>query len=231
MTQITVATWNTQGNPQNAANKMAMLEDLLKRVDFVCIQEAGQLALQNPNRDVWRLGNYYIVGVDHAGAFNQRCATAVMSKHELILERPISIPGTLNTIENPLYLQSGSGRFCPLVTAKVQNSRVIIGSAHAEASHSAGLDLGTVLDKIASREIPIIVGGDWNTEPNSLIRRYPRNIAFSGQPTHPSKSPRRQDTELDYFCFSSSCTSVRTYLFPQQALLSDHYAVIGEFNI
>jgi exonuclease III len=211
----TIATWNSRGNPKNNKEKEKMLASLLDKHDFILLQECGGLEID--------VDGYYFCGVDQAGAFNNRCSTCIISKHE---------------ISNPkFYANSSSGRSLLVVTCGMY----AIATIHADAGNAGAWDVRSALKTLLDNHegSSIILGGDFNVEPENIeatrntlelgtqSRPLTMNWKATDLPTYigtDSNPPKR----LDYFIYSSgiSLNNLNRMLTPAE---SDHYPVFAEF--
>ena len=152
---VTIATWNSRGNPANDEGKKQVLADLFRRAHIVLIQECGQL--------VWP--GAWVYRSIHAGAFNERCNSCIISKVEL--KAP-----SLGT------LPSSNGRAFSHGTVKDAEGSFVVATLHANASYDAALDGRTALQELSSvyKDAPIVVGGDFNVEPIYLSAEGTRSV-------------------------------------------------------
>lgn len=134
-----VATWNTQGDPFKQSEKTEILAALAEAFPIILLQECGQLSgtLQG-----W---NSYYGG--QAGAFNNRCSTAILTN--------------LTVYGSGLISCSSTGR--PGIW--IRTNDCIVATIHSTSGGVGKPDLEVFMKKLmelADGEVPVIIGGDFN---------------------------------------------------------------------
>ncbi|WP_437672188.1 endonuclease/exonuclease/phosphatase family protein [Sorangium sp. So ce131] len=213
--QISIATWNSQGNPHNSPAKREVLRWLQEHCPVILLQECGRLQQENllPGRHL------YIS--PHAGALNNRCISAIISNGPL-------------TRRGSGTLMSSNGRS---YSYGVFRDALIVATLHANASGDAPVDgraAATAMARLSRRfNLNFVLGGDFNAEPSRLagrtrhIRVGSRGrgadvyVASCGSVTHIG---RRGNRELDYFIYEGVTCSNTTRFHRLGG--SDHYPVI-----
>lgn len=210
-----VATWNCRGkgNYQDALRYFSKN----KEIQFVAIQEAGNIALEE------QFGDYIVVaGAQHSGAANQRCVTAIFQHKDLSLigEQHLS------------SLPSSCGRSVVIYTG----APFIFASVHAH--HTEGLSdaLSAVRNVIQyAQDRKWVLGGDFNESFNDLKTRLhpsmnigtfsrPENACLAIPGTHTHTSGETYDGFMHSPDLKASSLTVCHERFG-----SDHYPIFCEF--
>lgn len=213
----TIATWNTRGNPDNKAEKEEGLKRLVDTCDIVLVQECGGIDLPETG--------HFLYG-PQAGAFNNRCSTCIISKHE---------------IEEPeIHAAFNSGR-C-LLEGRIDG--YIIATIHSSAGGDGVADakqaMRILLDKYGTdKSTKIILGGDFNVEPDEIMnytdRRHTINLGTADRSrlvscSYPSSPTFIDGKILDFFIHTDEVIS-HNIETRQNLATSDHYPVKADFSI
>ncbi|MDE1150384.1 MAG: endonuclease/exonuclease/phosphatase family protein [Azospirillaceae bacterium] len=183
---LSFVTWNSQGDPRNSPAKTAQLNNLLTAHGYVLVQEAGALAAQ---ASYTVLGvQYTILSEQQAGAFNNRCGTAILTRRNFVAFAPYTLPNS-------------NGRFG--LSLRDTGMGVIVGTLHSNAAANAGVDRTGFLQHLDRNANggPVMVGGDFNAVPPP----NPFNIGTFARPdiweVYASGGPTQfpGGLELDYF--------------------------------
>ncbi|MHA2367127.1 MAG: endonuclease/exonuclease/phosphatase family protein [Candidatus Hodarchaeales archaeon] len=202
---ISIATWNTQGSPLNNDDKEEILKSISQEYNYILLQECGSLA------NSLNFGSFQIYSSKPAGAFCDRCSTAILSK---------------NILKSGKAIDMSTGR----EGIWISDNGVYIAAIHCTANGTAQ-DRSYMLkamNKIAG-ESPLIIGGDFNTSPpddpylnvGTQFRPIWFNVDSQSQPT------QKSGKILDYFVSRNvQCGSVRKY----RTKVSDHHAVTATYQ-
>ena len=134
-----VATWNTQGDPFNQTEKAVVLASLCAASPIVLLQECGQLSGTLPGWSPYYGGQ--------AGAFNNRCSTAILT--------------SLPVYGSGLISRSSTGR--PGIWIRTDDC--IVGTLHSTSGGVGKPDLDVFMKELmdlSGGEVPVIIGGDFN---------------------------------------------------------------------
>ena len=134
-----VATWNTQGDPFNQTEKATVLASLGEAFPILLLQECGQLSGGLPGWSAYYGGQ--------AGAFNNRCSTAILT----------SLPVT----NSGLISCSSTGR--PGIWIRTDDCYV--ATIHSTSGGVGKPDLQVFMQKLmelSDGKVPVIIGGDFN---------------------------------------------------------------------
>jgi hypothetical protein len=134
-----VATWNTQGDPFKQPEKKEILTSLAASFRIILLQECGQLSGSLPGWETYYGGQ--------AGAFNNRCSTAILTD--------------LTVYGSGLISCSSTGR--PGIW--IRTNDCIVATIHSTSGGVGKPDLEMLMRKLIEQfgaEVPIIIGGDFN---------------------------------------------------------------------
>lgn len=220
-----IITWNSRGNPTLNIKKKLFFEKMIKNLspNIILIQECGTLyeTIQNA-----KIPNYWIVRSPHAGALNKRCNSCIISDGEM-------------TEIKYLTQQSSNGRAMSYGRYSVEYSGVrifmVVGTMHSNAYFDAACDARNAFKKVMNDypNTPIIIGGDFNTEPyemSTLKRRkielgtYSRGI---GMKVAAPENCTINKKKYDYFVHNEFVVLKNTRRYSGQGG-SDHFPVITE---
>lgn len=151
MPAVTIATWNSQGNPTRNMNTTGVLNGLIVANQVVLLQECGGFV------NLGGHGGYTIIGSEQAGHYNNnRCSVG------------IAYAAGAGVAASGMNFNMPSGR--PMVWIRIDNagSTVFIGAVHCESSGNAGQDRSRAASELLAlaNGNPIILGGDFNCTPN-----------------------------------------------------------------
>jgi hypothetical protein len=165
-----VATWNTQGDPFNQTEKTTVLTSLGASFPIILLQECGQLSGTLTGWSAYYGGQ--------AGAFNNRCSTAILT--------------SLPVYGSGLISRSSTGR--PGIWIRTDDC--IVGTLHSTSGGVGLPDLQVFMQALmdlSDGEVPVIIGGDFNFqltpgEHTALIGTESRGTEYSllsqARPTH-----------------------------------------------
>lgn len=114
---LTMTTWNTQGDPTTDPDKSEVLKNVWRNSDILLLQECGTLKELGSVIDGVAAADYG----SQAGAFNVRCSTALLSRHEATFETK--------------YLSSGTGRSAIIAFFR---GNLAVATLYAASGGSAG---------------------------------------------------------------------------------------------
>lgn len=168
---VSIVTWNTQGDPLNNNQKANCLTQLCNNNNIVLLQECGHLAGRASFAGKTILGGY------QAGAYNDRCAVAIL------YDRALFDAG------EPMYF-SDTGR--PGLFVEDQN--LVVGTIHATSGGVGARDVTPFAQALArTTNKNFVIGGDLNTDfqvplinVGSDTRRIDLEVYQPNQPTQQS---------------------------------------------
>jgi hypothetical protein len=216
-----IATWNSRGSPAGNDDKMDVLRYLMNNNDVVLIQECGRLAVTDLPGGT-NLAPCYFYLMLHAGAFNERCNSCIISNV------------ALDNLDR-ITLNSSNGRSS---TCGIRNG-VVVATLHANASYDAACDVRGAIASLGTRYpgVPCVLGGDFNTEPIDLSTGRTRsvtvgsssrgtdfNLVVPASTTHVGQNSNRT---LDYFALSHELGGGNAHTYHSLGG-SDHYPVMIE---
>lgn len=214
--EVTICTWNSQGNPANSKLKNIILNNLLVRCDILLLQECGKLCA-NLTRHPYIYDEEYI-NMPQAGAYNIRCSNCIISSINFQI-----LPSC--------YLQGGTGRY--MIGISLNTFGINVYCIHAISGKLGAVDVIPALQTCIS---PFILGGDMNCTPEQLqagrennrslnigtnSRSNLLNIVKTGSPTTSTKQ------EYDYFICSPNIHHINTTKY--YLMGGDHYPVYSTF--
>ena len=194
---LSIATWNSRGNPANDNDKLAVLNCLFREHRIILIQECGGLSRSNlpPGAS--------IIASDHVGAYHNRCNSCIISDQLLQNVGSFTLP-------------SSNGRAC---TYGNYGQGLIVGTLHANAHYDAAHDAAGALAQLSHEfpNMPVILGGDFNAEPidlstgrtrSKLVGTTSRGVGF--HIASPGVSTHTSGRTLDFFVLNSQLISKNT---------------------
>ncbi|WP_437585919.1 endonuclease/exonuclease/phosphatase family protein [Sorangium sp. So ce1000] len=214
---FTIATWNSRGNPAASPAKHKVLLSLIKDCSVILLQECGKLKQSDLPR------NRHLYASEHAGAYNNRCRSAIIS----------NVP--LRNIDGGT-LPSSNGR---AYSYGIYENALMVGTLHANASNDAGMDRRAAAEamlKLTKNHnlIGFVLGGDFNVDPGGRTitvggswRGKDAKIAYCRPPTH------IHGGKLDYFIYFSQDSGAVECLNTRRGRRlggSDHYPVITDVH-
>lgn len=213
-----IATWNSQGCPSNSEEKSKILQYLYTISDIILLQECGNLSF-DIERTTNILDGTELTNGLHAGAYNIRCNSCIISKI-----RVEEIDGH--------YLPSGTGR--QVTGIFVPSEDVNVYNIHAASGCGGAADVVSALSQL--RE-PLILGGDMNCTPEDLQaggREHHRQLRIGTSTRYndfdfaKTGYPTRGNKEYDYFIHSLTFTH---YLVLRHTMRGgDHFPVLSYFD-
>lgn len=214
--EVTICTWNSQGNPNNSELKNIILNDLLVRCDILLLQECGGLCAESTRHPYILDGES--IGMPQAGAYNIRCSNCIIS--------------SINFDQlSPCYLQGGTGRY--MIGISLKAFYINVYCIHAISGKIGAVDVIPALQKCIS---PFILGGDMNCTPEQLqdgrennrslnigtnSRPHLLNIVKTGEATTSTHQ------EYDYFICSPNIHHINTTKY--HLMGGDHNPVYSTF--
>lgn len=215
---LKIATWNSQGSPSNSSAKIEILEFLYNRFDIILLQECGNFSL-DVQGGTMILEDATLTDSLHAGAFNVRCNSCIISKKRV---RAITSH----------YLSSGVGRF--VAGVHVESEGINVYNIHATAQGGGAADVTSVLSSLTE---PFILGGDMNCTPEELRgggRSQNRSLLVGtssrGRQFEIARtgSNTRGGREYDFFIHSQNLSHRNVDRYTLKG--GDHFPVYAEFD-
>lgn len=210
---LVIATWNTQGDPTRNPAKTRVLQNLWTRAHVLLLQECTHFANHHVLDGIRMLERSAV-----AGAFNQRCSTAIVSRLPALPRRAHSLP-------------SGTGR--SLTQIELNGFRVRIGTLHAVSGGVGMQDLAFAARTMATVPGGFIIGGDFNYRPRvGRGRRANRRQIELGTRRRsmrvgialPQGRTQQNGGRLDHFVFGGGVTGTARRHHERGG--SDHWPVL-----
>lgn len=214
---LVIATWNTQGDPTTNRAKIEVLQGLWRRADILLLQECTHFVNPDVLDDIARARVVHRSAV--AGARNQRCSTAIVSK---LRGAPVA----------SRYLQSGTGR--AMTAIELDGTGIQVATMHAVSGGVGLADLAAAARDLArSCHRGFILGGDFNYRPrvggNRRANRRQMELGSRSRNlrvnlTLPGSMTQQSGGRLDHFLSSSSISGTARRYHGRGG--SDHFPVV-----